>query len=199
MRLATCAVFGAVLTMFSTGNLRAEEPAWWWPFGSDDASAHESASGARHSPSPSVAPESDSWFSWSGLSDWSWPELPFGNDEPATDTNSERRRRRYGVGKAAQMHRNRWAQNRSQTATPTDDASPWEMMTESARRVGESTRNAWHKTVDLVTPGDESDEAPVIRQAARDSWWDRLRGNSSPQTQGPQTVTEWMAQERLDP
>lgn len=62
--------------------------------------------------------------------------------------------------------------------------------------MSESTRKAWHKTVDWVTPGDGT-EAQVVSEP-RESWWARMWGSKEKQ-EGPQTVTEWMAQDRLDP
>jgi hypothetical protein len=208
MRYATCAVLSAVLARSCSSRLWAEESHWWWPFGGDDQSNQVPVSTAPPAATPTVAPaESESWFAWPSMPELSWPELPFGSDEATTNPttpiptnpNPNLRRRREGIGKAAQMQRNRWAQARQQAATPPTDGSGWEMMTESARRVGESTRNAWDKTVDFVTPGEKSAQPPVAAQPPRESWWSRMRGNSATETEGPRTVTEWMAQERLDP
>jgi len=201
MRHATCAVLSALLALSCSGPLMAEESTWWWPFGGDDTSSQVAVSTAPTTPSPSVATgESDSWFSWPAMPEISWPELPFGSEADGTNPQPARRPRRYGMGKAAQSHRNRWAQNQQQAVTPTSDTSPWEMMTESARRVGESTRNAWDKTVDFVTPGEApTTPPPIAAQTQRPSWWSRLRGGDAAEPQGPRTVTEWMAQERLDP
>jgi hypothetical protein len=74
-------------------------------------------------------------------------------------------------------------------AMPDTTKSPWKSMSDG-------TKNAWHKTVDWVTPGDGSDVA-AVKSEPRVSWWDRMWGGE--EEQGPETVTEWMAQDRLDP
>ncbi len=90
--------------------------------------------------------------------------------------------------------RNAWVEQRQNASKP----SPVEAMTGGARRVGNGARTAWHKTVDFLTPG-ESGSARTARREPRPSIWQRMFGAQEPQQQGPQTVSEWMAQERLDP
>jgi hypothetical protein len=81
--------------------------------------------------------------------------------------------------------------------------SPWQVMTGGARRVGDSTRAAWDKTFDALTPGDQSSDnsSRVARRNGRPPWWKRMFAveDRDLEPEGPQTVTEWMAQERLDP
>ncbi|MEX2092121.1 MAG: hypothetical protein WD971_05560, partial [Pirellulales bacterium] len=86
---------------------------------------------------------------------------------------------------------NTWAQQPASTTTEAPSSSPW-------HSVSEGTRTAWHKTVDFVTPGDGSD-TPVVRSEPQESWWQRMWGSEEEKNEGPQTVTEWMAQDRLDP
>jgi hypothetical protein len=91
--------------------------------------------------------------------------------------------------------RNSWVEPSPDAARP----SPLQALKEGASRVGQSTRNAWDKTVDALRPGEPS-SAPSSR-VARDERpiWQRMFFAEPAQPQGPQTVTEWMAQERLDP
>ncbi len=92
--------------------------------------------------------------------------------------------------------RNAWMQNSPDPARPT----PLQAVQQGARRVGESTRTAWRKTVDVLTPG-EAAGGPDSRVAARDqkpTLWQRMRGTRPEQKQGSQTISEFIAQERLD-
>jgi hypothetical protein len=104
----------------------------------------------------------------------------------------QRKPRRDNFGKPSHVsrRRNSWAQPPAETTAATPGPSTW-------NKVTESTRSAWHKTVEFVTPGDAAD-ASVASNEPRDSWWHRM-WSSNEQPQGPQTVTEWMAQDRLDP
>lgn len=82
-----------------------------------------------------------------------------------------------------------------------ESASPWQVVTEGTHRLGESTRNAWHKTVDALTPSSmKANAPPAPRTARREPLWRRALGlGEEEKPEGPQTVTEWMAQERLNP
>jgi hypothetical protein len=74
-------------------------------------------------------------------------------------------------------------------------------MSNGARRVGQRTRAAWHRTVDALTPGEQPQPSdPSSRVARRDdrTVWQRMFG-ADEQPQGPQTVGEFIAQERIDP
>lgn len=75
-------------------------------------------------------------------------------------------------------------------------------MSSGAHKVSEGTKAAWHKTVDVLTPG-EDPKKPPARVAKRDtepSLWGRMMpGAEAKQPEGPRTVTEWMGQERLKP
>jgi hypothetical protein len=97
---------------------------------------------------------------------------------------------------AVDQTRNAWVAKGPDPAKP----SPWQAMTDGAQRVGTSTKSAWRKTVDIFTPGDSSTPAPSRRLARREepSFWGRIFGGES-EPQGPQTVTEWMGQERIKP
>jgi hypothetical protein len=93
--------------------------------------------------------------------------------------------------------RNAWAENSTDPMRP----SPLQAAKDGVRRVGDSTRTAWRKTVDALTPGNAAADQSS-RIAGRDSrppLWKRMFAADQPQPQGPRTVTEWMAQDRLDP
>jgi hypothetical protein len=106
-----------------------------------------------------------------------------------------------GFGKAGQQEarRNAWA-NKNKDADA-ESLSPWQSVKNGALRMSDSTASAWHKTVDAVTPGkSDSHAAPtaVAQQEPKNRWWNWWSSEDE-KPQGPQTVTEWMAQERLDP
>ena len=75
-------------------------------------------------------------------------------------------------------------------------------MSNGVHKVGQGTKAAWNKTVDVLTPGEPAKPSPE-RVAHRDpepSLWSRMLPGSQPkQPEGPRTVSEWMGQERLKP
>jgi hypothetical protein len=93
--------------------------------------------------------------------------------------------------------RNAWVKENPNPNKP----SPLQAVKQGAQRVGDSTRNAWHKTVDVLTPGDspERRSSRIARRDIKPPFWKRMFGAGKSQPEGPRTVTEWMAQERLDP
>jgi hypothetical protein len=93
--------------------------------------------------------------------------------------------------------RNAWVHPGPEPSRP----SPLQAAKQGAQRVGESTRSAWRKTVDALTPGDGSnpDSSRIARRDTRPPFWKRMFTVEDPEPQGPRTVTEWMAQDRLDP
>jgi len=92
--------------------------------------------------------------------------------------------------------RNAWVQTSPDPARP----SPLQAVRQGAQRVGESTRSAWRKTVDVLTPGDAS-SADSSRMAQRETqpFWRRVFTVEEPAPKGPRTIPEWLAQERLEP
>jgi hypothetical protein len=95
--------------------------------------------------------------------------------------------------------RNAWA---GQSADP-QQPSPLQAMRDGAKRVGNSTKSAWRKTVDTLTPGDGAANPSPPQVASRDvkpPFWKRMfAAEEPPPPQGPRTVSEFFAQERLDP
>jgi hypothetical protein len=71
------------------------------------------------------------------------------------------------------------------------------------RRFGQSTRAAWDKTVNALTPESRTQSSgPSSRVARREDrpMWKRMFGSSEPQKkEGSQTIGEFIAQERVDP
>jgi hypothetical protein len=90
--------------------------------------------------------------------------------------------------------RNTWVQKSSEPTRTT----PLVAMQQGAQRVGQSTRTAWRKTVDVLTPGEDPSTTDP-RVAARDqrTFWQRLNGTEQTQKPGSQTVTEMLSQERI--
>jgi hypothetical protein len=92
--------------------------------------------------------------------------------------------------------RNTWVEPSPEPAKP----SPWQAVNMGATRVKESSANAWHKTVDLLTPGSDDTPPARTRVAQREpSLWNRWFSSGETEREGPQTVPEWMAQERIKP
>ncbi len=74
---------------------------------------------------------------------------------------------------------------------------PWQVLSESTKRVGSSTRSAWSKTVGIFSPG--GDNTSMAQREPRRPFWSRLFGSSEAEPEGSKTVAEFLAQERLDP
>jgi hypothetical protein len=190
--------------------MAAESGSKWWRFGQKDEAevtqqpfAEQSATAPSASsvaplqqpmtglpPTSSEIPPADApernWMINSPFGKVSWPrvhmpELP--KPQLPKSTLAEK--------PPADANRNTWVEKDIEPIKP----SPLEV-------VGQRTRAAWDRTVDVFTPGEKSKEEPSARVAGRDRppVWKRMFGAGDPRTvEGPQTVTEWMAQERLDP
>jgi hypothetical protein len=92
--------------------------------------------------------------------------------------------------------RNSWVEAPRQPVRRT----PLQAMNDGAHKVGNSTKSAWHKTVDALTPGSkEARPAQTARREVQPPFWKRMLGDDGSKLQGPQTVPQWMAQQRLDP
>ena len=198
MRRSTLAMLGVLLAVTNCGYGFAEEsPSWWWPFGKwDEPTPGETAPAAIAAPRTVEPDASKPW--WPTTPKFAWPD--FSGPSSPQAAPSARRTRSATYGKPAAMRkRNAWAQpnaNRGEPESPV--SSPWETVTNGAHQLGESTRNAWHKSVDALVPG-ESADAVAAQREPRSSWWSRMWGAEERKPEGPRTVTEWMAQDRLDP
>lgn len=173
MRYLSYAASAAILFVCCARGAMAAESSgssWWWPFGGEKEAPH---SAVYHQPAPRPATKQDT--AWKP----SWPTLPTPRLWPSKqETNAVR---------------NSWAD----TNKP-EEPSPWQTVTDSAHRIGEGTSNAWHKTLDVLNPFDGPKQTPQPRVATNPGWrnWFRVEEDKH---EGPQTVTEWMAQQRLNP
>ena len=145
------------------------------------------------SPLPSTsadATEKEHWMFSSPKGKVSWPKLTKPHF-PTTGLFAEK--------PAADATRNSWAET---TPTP-PKPSPLKPITDGAHKVSMSTKAAWHKTVDALTPGDPT-TAPrgssariAKRDAAKPSLWSRMFG-PEPEPQGSQTMPGFIAQQRVE-
>ena len=199
MRRSMRAMLGVLVIVSSCGYGFAEEPpSWWWPFGKwDEPAPGETAPTTKPAPTTVKPDVSEPWRP--SMPKFKWPDFSTPS-EPRTEPRAQRPRSATH-GRPAQMrNRNAWAQPSTGRAEPESPStsSTWDPLAESARRLGQSTRSAWQKTVDALVPGEPPDAA-VTPRVPRVSWWSRMWGAEEPRPAGPRTVTEWMAQDRLDP
>jgi hypothetical protein len=131
-----------------------------------------------------LPPEETPMFTWPTMPEFSLPKprMPqLWSPKPAVDDT-----------------RNAWA---GQSADP-QRPSPLQAMRDGAKRVGDSTKSAWRKTVDTLTPGDSAAN-PTPPQVAsgnvKPPFWKRMFAAEEAPEEGPRTMSEWVAQERLDP
>jgi hypothetical protein len=141
------------------------------------------------SPSTTVDTDETPWYLRSPLSYVDWSEIP---KPPFLQDRFEEDQRR-----------NKWVE--SNQLPDQSSTSPWQSVKDGAHRVGEGTRAAWHKTVDVLTPGgakpaQRQSSSRVARRDTEPSFWSRfVPGQQQKAPEGPRTVTEWMGQERLKP
>lgn len=200
MRYTTRPVLVALLAVVMGSYGFAEETKTpWWHFGrsQDTPNAEEGVA-----PNSTITPvEEESRFAWPSLPKLSWfgsgaadettTTDPFSTSPPvAAEATSHQPHTYFGKPIDRARPRNTWAQQPVAATPAVAGVSPWRSMTDG-------TRNAWRKTVDFVTPG-ESSAAPAVASDTRPSLWRRMWG-AEEHDEGPRTVTEWMAQDRLDP
>lgn len=85
---------------------------------------------------------------------------------------------------------------------PKMPADPLAPVKTSARKVGDGAKKAWEGTKELLTFGGKAaKDEPAARVASREqpSVWSRMFGSAEPEPEGPQSVAEWMNQDRIDP
>jgi hypothetical protein len=184
-----------------TGNsLATMPPNATTPNATTPAAALPNAAGTALSQFPSGHDPADTlperrWMFQSPLAKVSWPRIHM----PEAPFPRPRLPRPQLWPKKAEVDdaRNAWMQKIPDPTRP----SPLQAVQQGAQRVGQSTRSAWRRTVDVLTPGDASStpEPRVASSPDQPPLWKRMIGTSQPQQQGPQTVSEWMAQERLNP
>lgn len=193
MRRTAWAMLAVLVVWNGSQSAPAEEPDSkfaWWPFGEEEPA--EPPYPTTSTPGETPAERQASWVPT--RPQFHMPEFHV----PTYDLPTPRMPRpHFGSEKApVDEARNAW----TQTSPEPEQASPWQVVTESAQRLGRSTRNAWNRTVDVLTPSAfKADNEPGHAVAQRDPLWKRILGVESQEPEGPRTVTEWMAQERLDP
>jgi len=206
MRYTTLAILGMLLaTVMVTAGVAEEATSPWWHFGMGNSATEAEPSmtaAPTLTPSQTLAPpsmgtttaampateEDKRWLKWPSLPKWS--ETTVTEVSPSELRQPKPRRDNFGKPTHVARRRNAWAQPPAETTAATPGPSTW-------NKVTEGTRSAWHNTVEFVTPG-EAAGTSVASNEPRDSWWRRM-WSSDEKAEGPQTVTEWMAQDRLDP
>ena len=186
----------------------AQSGSRWWPFGrsaaedslppADAAVAPTSTPGqaGEQAPPSQYTPADETVQKWmidSPLAKVSWPRFHL----PEVPKPHLPGAQLWPKKSTADADHNAWLE----PDPGSKQSSPMQAMAGGARRVADGSRAAWEKTVDALTPGDSSSRTSsrVARRDTRPSWWKRMFAVEDRQPQGPQTVTEWMAQERLDP
>jgi hypothetical protein len=153
--------------------------------------ATDSATTAQAAPTPDSATTPNQerrWMLNSPLAKVSWPRVQMPKPKlPPSPFPS-----RSDIDKA----RNSWVEPSPDPAKP----SPLQAMKQGASRVKLSTRNAWDKTVDVFKPGEPTQaESSRVARGNNRPFWKRMLFVEPIEPEGPQTVTEWMAQDRVDP
>jgi len=219
MRHTWCALVGLTLLICWTQTASAETGSRWWPFGQKDEAAAElppvtPAPSATTSPllgsesygnSPqlgvtaplgpqsqgaAVPPETTAKESWMYKSDKGkvgWPRL----NKPKLPS--------FTAKQPTEAPRNSWVQPEPVTPKP----SPLKPITDGASKVGKSTKAAWHKTVDAITPGEpkspssRTSGARIAKKETQPPFWKRMWGEK-PEPQPSQTMPGFIAQQRVD-
>ncbi len=218
MRHIARALVGIVLIATNSQNLAAAETtSHWWQFGhknetkvSQPPSLAPSASPqqmpypggalsqptrpssaplARQSQLPSNSADKEHWMLSSPKGKVGWPHLA----KPHLPTTGI-----FAHKPNADPTRNSWVEK---TPTP-PKPSPMKPITDGAHKVAKSTKAAWHKTVDALTPGEpapapRNSSSRIAKRDAQPSFWKRMFG-SEQEPQGSQTMPEFMAQQRVD-
>jgi hypothetical protein len=133
----------------------------------------------------------DHWMFSSPSGKVSWPHLTMPK-LPSTSTST-------ADTKKSEPKHNSWVEK---TPTP-PKPSPMKSVTDEAHKVSKATKDTWHKTVNAITPGSstpaKADNSPRVAKKEMDSPWYKRMFGIKPEVQQPQTVPQWMAQQRLDP
>jgi hypothetical protein len=226
MRLTSSALIGVLLIASGGHRLAAAETgSRWWPFGQRDEArvaqpplvaapsqssrqtphphsasnpGQPSAAASPRFEQPSQSPErnaeataNEHWMLSSPKRKIGWPRLA---------TPQMPRTGLFAQKAEPDATRNSWLEKTPAEPKP----SPLKPIRDGAQRVAQNTKAAWNKTIDAITPGEPAPEtAPrssgsrVARNEPQPRFWQRLLGQEEELNQ-PQTVPEWMAQERVD-
>ena len=195
MRRTMCAMLSATLLVCCCRPLAAQESGsrwdWLWPFGEEE-SAEEPYPTTKTPATAQRPPNYQSTrhrITMPDMPEMKWPDYSMPKPQmPGLWSKQE--------DTPAETPRSAWMDTKPEP----EEASPWQVAKESTQRLGQSTRHAWDKTVDVLTPEYlKADRQPAPRVATRPPMWKRALGMEAEKSDGPQTVTEWMAQERLNP
>jgi hypothetical protein len=147
-------------------------------------------------PTTAETEKKESWMLSSKKGKVSWPHLNKDLSKGGPLFKSDKKEQE------ADPTRNSWAEKTPAPPKP----SPMKPVTDGAHKFSAGTKSVWNKTVNALTPGDEKDKAKgkaptaprIAKREVQPPLWKRMFGAKS-ELQQPQTVPEWMAQQRLDP
>ena len=208
MRFAKHVLVTSIILTSSHSVVAAETSSKWWPFGdhSDAAAAQPSTANPATAPAgpiattpvapgpiahqaqmPTTPAENEHWMLNTHKTKVSWPKLHMPESWTAKS-------------KATKEKKNTWVDKTPEPPKP----SMTDSVKKGANSVATSTKSAWNKTVEAVTPGDKAKKtAPpspyVAKRETSPPFWRKMLGAKEPEMQQPQTVPQWMAQRRVDP
>ena len=200
MRHTQLALIGLILAgSFHYRATAAETESRWWQFGNhDDVDVAQSPPGTAPTATtqqpattpqqqqPDITPE-QRWMIESPFTKISWPRIHM----PALP--KPHLPQMWVETQEKEATRNKWAEPNSEPAQPS-----------SAQSLSDGARRAWAKTVDAFTPrgaqpAPDSPSSRVARNEIRPPFWKRMFAPKEETKEGSQTITEFMAQDRLDP
>lgn len=76
-------------------------------------------------------------------------------------------------------------------------ATLFERLANTRQRVGNQTREAWNRSLNLFKSGDQV--STKSRPKKRESWFTRMFQSDQIEPEGPLTINEWMSQDRIEP
>jgi hypothetical protein len=224
MRFTTRALLSMLLVVGYCQSALAESSVWrLWPFGGEEEASSEtsapSVAAPTYTPSPGLSPSTDITpigpqsalhhahstelpqtppdsdrppLLTSPFAKLKWPKVP----TPEWPTLRARSSHNDAAASNSDRLRNAWVQKAPEPQKPT----PMQALSDGAHRVGERTRAAWLRAVNVLTPGKPDPRTPprLAQRSSQPPFWKRMFG-AQPEPQGPQTIQGFIAQERLDP
>ena len=76
-------------------------------------------------------------------------------------------------------------------------ATLFERLANTRQRVGNQTRQAWNRSLNLFKSGNQV--STKSRPKKRGSWFTRMFESDQIEPEGPLTINEWMSQDRIEP
>jgi hypothetical protein len=185
------------------------EESGWWPFGRDRETVASEPSPAANgsgisSPAPAQQQAALPQYSDTGEPERQWMiQSPFANVSWPRVHMPELPKPKFPTARLlpdkteVDAAKNAWVEKSPEPKEP----SPLQAVTDGARRVRQSTRAAWDKTVNVFMQTDNSDSnsSRVARRNARPPIWKRMFSSNETQPEGSKTLPQWMAQDRVDP